>query len=652
MKRIGVFICHCGVNIKDTVDVEALSEFFMSRDDIVHAEDYMFLCSDPGQKIIKKAIAEHKLDGVVVASCSPTLHESTFQNAIEEAGLNKFQMEVANIREQCSWVHNDKPAGTRKASLIIGASIEKLKLNESLEPTSAPLTRRAMVIGGGIAGIQTALDIADAGYEVVMVEKKPSIGGHMIQLSETFPTLDCSQCILTPKMVQLAKHPNITLHVNSEVKDISGFVGNFKVTVERKAQYVDPDLCNICSDCSTVCPVLVPSEYDEGLGWRRAIYIPFPQAIPASFTLDIDNCLGLSPIACGKCAEKCEANAINYDASPTTFEVEVGAVVVATGYDLYPVENIAEYGYGKYPDVVTSLQFERILSATGPTGGVVRRPSDGAEPKEVVFIQCCGSRDPEHHLSYCSKICCMYSLKHAKLYKHKVHDGQPYIFYIDIRAGGKRYEEFVQQAISEENVLYTRGKVARIFNEGDKMVVFGMDTLTGKKVEIRADMVVLAMAVVPSYGSDELAKTLKAGTDKHGFFNEAHPKLRPVESLQAGLFLAGACQSPKDIPDAVSQASGTAAKVMVLLSSDRILHSPIIATVDDDLCSGCGICIGTCPYGAREMDLLTRVALVNDILCEGCGACIAACPSGAAQQHNLTDDQIANMIRVIALGDE
>ncbi len=647
MKRIGVFVCHCGVNIKDTVDVEKLTEQLADYPGVAHIENYMFMCSDPGQNLIKDAIKKKNLDSVVVAACSPTLHESTFQGVIEESGLNPYQCEIANIREQCSWVHTNIEEATRKANLIIKTAIEKLKLNESLFPVSAPVTKKALVIGAGIAGIQAALDIADAGYEVTVVEKKPSIGGHMIQLSETFPTLDCSQCILTPKMVQLSKHKNIKLYVNSEVESVEGYIGNFKVKIKRKAQYVSPDKCNLCDDCTEVCPVLVPNEQEEGLAWRKAIYIPFPQAIPATYTLDIENCLGLEPIACGKCREKCTADAINYDAKPKIFEEEVGAIIVATGYDLYPVENMAEYGYGKYPDVVTSLQFERILSATGPTGGEMRRPSDGKIPEEIVFVQCSGSRDPERHLSYCSRICCMYTLKHAKLYKHKVSDGQPYIFYIDIRAGGKRYEEFVQQAVSEEEILYIRGKVARIYKEKDKMIVHGMDTLSGKKIELKADMVVLAMGIVPSYGTADLVKTLKLNTDEAGFFVEAHPKLRPVESLQAGFYLAGVAQGPKDIPDAVSQASGAAAKTLALLSSDKIYHSPIIATVDKDLCSGCRICIGTCPYGAREFDETEKIATVNDILCEGCGACISACPSGASQQKNLTDKQISNMIKAI-----
>ena len=436
--------------------------------------------------------------------------------------------------------------------------------------------------------------------------------------------------------------------INSEVEEVDGYIGNFNVKIKQKAQLVDPDKCNMCDDCTDICPVLVPDEHEEGLAWRKAIYVPFPQAIPATYSIDEDNCLGLDPIACGKCKDVCEAEAINYDAKPKIIEEEVGAIIIATGYDLYPVEELAEYGYGKYPDVITSLQFERILSATGPTGGEVLRPSDGKVPQEVAFIHCCGSRDPDRHLPYCSKICCMYSTKHAKLYKHKVPEGQPYNFYIDIRSGGKQYEEFVQQGVEEEELVFIRGKVARIYQDGDKMIIKGMDTLSGESIQLEADMVVLAMGIQPTLGTGDLAQKLKLNTDENGFMVEAHPKLRPVESIQAGFFLAGTTQGPRDIPETVSQASGAASKALALLSSDEIFHSPIIATVDEELCSGCGICVATCPYDAREMNEAEGIVEVNDILCEGCGACISACPSNASQQKNLTNKQLSDMIKIVA----
>ena len=643
MKRTGVFICHCGINIAGTVDVKKVAEELAKHPGVVHSEDYVYMCSDPGQNLIEQAIKEKKLDGVVVACCSPNLHETTFRNASKRAGLNSFRCEIANIREQCSWVHKDKPKATQKATKITRSVVEKVLQNESLDALSVPVTRRALVVGGGISGLQAALDIANTGFEVILVERNPSVGGHMIQLSETFPTLDCSQCILTPKMVEVAKHPKIKLMTYSEVQDVSGYVGNFKVKILKKPTYVDPAKCTLCDECTKVCPIVVPNEFDLGLTGRRAIYIPFPQAIPASYTLDDKNCPDpFTTIACGKCADVCKPKAIDFDQKPEIVEAEVGVIIVATGFDLYDKENMAEYGFGKYADVLDGLQFERLCSASGPTKGQILRPSDHKEPKEVVFIQCSGSRDPENHCAYCSKICCMYTAKHAMLYKHHVHDGQAYIFYIDIRSGGKGYEEFVQRAVEEDGVLYLRGKVSKVFEEQGKIVVWGVDTLTGKPIEIAADMVVLAQAMRPSRGAQDLAKKLKLALDKDGFLAEAHPKLRPVESVTAGMFLAGAAQAPKDIPEAVAQASGAAAKAVAILSQDRLFHSPTVAKVISNLCTGCGMCVAVCPYDS--LTLKDGKVEVNEVLCEGCGTCTATCLRSAIQVKNLTQQQVAEMI--------
>ena len=646
-KRIGFYICHCGVNIAGTVDVKKVAKELSKYPGVVYSKDYIYMCSDPGQSRMIKAIKDKKLDKVVIACCSPNLHENTFRNAAKIAGINSFQCEIANVREQCSWVHNDMEKATPKAIKISKAAIERVRLNESLEPISVPVTRRALVIGGGISGIQSALDLANSGYEVILVERSPSIGGHMIQLSETFPTLDCSQCIMTPKMVELSRHPKITLLTYCEVQDLSGYVGNFKVKILQKPTFVDPDKCILCGACTKVCPVSVPDEFDIGLTRRRAIYMQFPQAIPATYTLDINSCLGLLPIACGKCADVCKPEAIDFDMKPEILEEEVGSIIVSTGFDLYGKEEMAEYGYGKYEDVLDGLQFERLCSASGPTMGKILRPSDHKEPKEIVFIQCVGSRDPELHCAYCSKVCCMYTAKHAMLYKHNVHDGQAYIFYIDIRSGGKGYEEFVQRAVEEDGVIYLRGKVSKIFEEGNKIKVWGTDTLSGKNIEIDADMVVLAMAMRPSRGMSELAKKLKIALDKDGFLAEAHPKLRPVESVTAGVFLAGAAQAPKDIPEAVAQASGAAVKAVSILSQDKLSHAPTIASVNLTLCTGCGMCVDVCPYEAIKLE--EEKAKVNDVLCEGCGTCSATCLRAAINVRNVTPLQINQMIKA-ALG--
>ncbi len=1099
MKRIGVFICHCGINIAKTVDVEALTEELKKYPGVVHAESYKYMCSDPGQNLIIGAVKEKKLDAIVVAACSPTLHENTFRNTAERGGLNRYVGEMANIREHCSWVHEQKEVATKKAREIIKTMIEKVRFDETLEPILVDVTKRALVIGGGIAGIQAALDIANAGIETVLLERSPSIGGRMAQLSETFPTLDCSQCILTPKMVEMAQNKNIKLMSYSEIEEISGTVGNFKVKIRQKSPYVDWEKCNGCGECALVCPVSVPNEFEDNLTKRTAIYRPFPQAVPNRFTItkighppcrsacpagvnaegyvalirvgkykealflereanpfasvcgrvcnhpcetecvrgevdepisiaslkrfiadhgdypltqkkptgekiavvgsgpaglacayflarknyqvtvyeaedvvggllawgipefrlprselkkDIDyiksfgvviktgikvgkdisleqlkneyravflatgapeelrlniegedlpgvlHCVSflkeinlgrkvslgskvvvigggnaaidsarvaqrfgsdvtilyrrsrkempanaweveeairegvkieflvapnkifgkekvaeiecirmelgapdssgrrrpipipgsefrlridnvivaisqkprsdwlgegfeftkwgtlavdpdtlmtstkgvfaggdlvsgpatvIEAVAAGKkvaenidayltgrkveqkklptarpepeklkdlskskraempklsidarkdfaevelgfdektakneaerclnctvcsecleCEKVCEPKAIDHYMEDKIVEYDVGAIVVATGYDIYEPEKLKEYGYGTNPDIITSLQFERLLSASGPTGGEVKRPSDGKVPKRVVFIQCAGSRDKENHLEYCSKICCMYTAKHAILYKHRVHDGEPIIFYIDVRTPGKGFEEFYNRA-TDEGALYIRGKVSKVYPENGKLIVLGADTLVGKKIEIEADLVVLAIGMVPTRGNEEFVRKLKIQCDANAFLTEAHPKLRPVETNTLGIYIAGAAHGPKDIPETVAQASGAASKAIGILSQPKITFEPLIAMVDENLCSGCGVCIGVCPFGAREKDKEKNIAKVIEALCQGCGACTAACPSGASQLKNLKDKTVLEMVSV------
>src|SRR5512139_1862582 len=576
MSRIGVFVCHCGENISRTVDVEKVAEAARQLLGVAHACEYKYMCSDPGQVLLKKAVAEHKLDGVVVAACSPRMHEKTFRKAAEQAGLNPFLCEMANIREHCSWVHEDRDEATAKAIDIVHMLVERVKRNRKLQPISVPVTKRSLVIGGGIAGIQAALDIADAGHQVVLVEREPSIGGHMAQLSETFPTLDCSQCIMTPKMVDVANHPNITLHTYSEVENVDGYIGNFQVTIKKKARSVDMGRCTGCGICMEKCPQKkIPNAFDKNLGMRTAIYVPFPQAVPNTPVIDRENCTYFKSGKCGVCQKVCGPGAVDYTQEDQLVVEPVGAIVVATGFELYSItekpkgseiKGYGEFGHGKIPDVIDGMTFERLASASGPTGGKILRPSDGKEPHSVVFVQCVGSRAREKGISYCSKICCMYTAKHTMLYKHKVHDGQAHVFYMDIRAGGKNYDEFVRRAIEQDGAKYHRGRVSKITEENGKLIVRGVDTLAGEPVTVEADLVVLASAMRPSDNVEELAQKLNVGYDENGFLSESHPKLRPVETNAAGVFVCGACQGPKDIPESVAQATAVAGKVMMMFS--------------------------------------------------------------------------------------
>lgn len=655
MQRIGVFVCWCGSNIAATVDVQKVSELLRNEPGVVISENYQYMCSQAGQDMIKNAIHEHGLTGIVICSCSPRMHEATFRKTAAAAGINPYMVEIANVREQCSWVHKDIADATEKAVILGRAAIAKVNLNAPLVPGETPVTKRALVIGGGIAGIQTALDIADAGFEVDIVETKPTIGGKMAQLDKTFPTLDCAACILTPKMVDAGQNERIRIFSYSEVCEVHGFVGKFSVKIKKRARYVDETKCTGCGLCTEKCPQKgIPNEFNLGMDTRRAIYIPFAQAVPKVATIDPMHCNMLKNGKCGVCAKLCSVGAIDYKQQDEFIEERYGAIVAATGFNPIPMDKFDEFAYSQSKDVVTSLELERLMNAAGPTGGTLLRPSDGKHPHTIVFVQCVGSRcsaDAGKGKEYCSKICCMYTAKHAMLIREKYPDTEVFVFYIDVRTPGKLFDEFYRRAVEEYGVHYIKGMVGKVSLEGDKLMVQASDLIENKQLHIAADMVVLAAAIEPDKSARPLATMLTASMDTNDFFTEAHPKLRPVESPTAGIFLSGACQGPKDIPETVAQAGAAASKVIGLLSKDKLVGNPCVAHSDENMCTGCSLCERVCPYGAityidKEFKMpdrtvqKRRIALVNDAVCQGCGACTVACPSGAMDLLGFSVQQI------------
>ncbi len=649
-QKVGVYICECGINISSTVDVEKVVEHAKSIPDVATSRYYKYMCSDPGQALIKEDIKEKGLTHVVVASCSPRMHEPTFRKTVEEAGMNAYCFEMANIREHCSWVHmHEKERATEKAKNLVRMAIAKAKLLQPLERKEVPVTPTSLVIGGGIAGIQTALEIAGSGFKTYLVEKSPSIGGRMAQLDKTFPTLDCSACILTPKMVDVARHPNIELLTYSEVTNIDGYVGNFTVTVKKKARYVDVNKCVGCGLCAEACRLngRVNDEFNENRGKRSAIYVPFPQAVPLKYTIDPTYCIHIKTGKCGDsppCKDACAADAIDHDQQDEIIELDVGTIVVATGFDLDDPGDIEKYGYGKFNNVITGLEFERLVSASGPTEGHIE--INGKTPKDVVFIQCVGSRDKDRH-EYCSRVCCMYTAKHAHLVGEKIPGADITIYYTDVRAFGKGFEEFYNR-VMDEGVDYRRRELddpIDILEKGEKVVVKAEG-----HPDIEADLVVLATAIVQRKDIDEISKILRISQGADDFFLEVHPKLRPMDTATRGIFLAGCCQGPKDIPDTVAQASGAAVKAAIPLSNGKIELDPQTSYVIDKNCDGCAYCIEPCPYSAltlieyKRSGAIKKTVEVNEALCQGCGVCQATCPKQGIIVRGFTLNQLSAMV--------
>jgi len=644
--RIGIFICHCGLNIAGTLDIKELVEYAKNLPHVVYVKDNRYTCADPGQDEIRKGIKEYKLNRVIVAACSPRMHEPTFRRTVSEAGLNPFLFEMANIREFSSWCHPSTPKdATEKAKDIIRMAAAKARLLMPLQTIEVPVTNKALVIGGGIAGINAALDLAEMGFKVYMLEKTESIGGHMAQLDKTFPTLDCSICIEGPKMVDVGRHPNIQIIAYSDLLSVSGYVGNFKVKIRENPRYVIAEQCTGCGECKDACPIEYPNEWDMTLGVRKAISVPFDQAVPLVYTINKDYC-----IECFKCVDACGAReAINFEQKPEEIELEVGAIVVATGYDIYLPYDMPLYGYGKYPNVLTSLEFERLILAAGPTGGKVVRASDGKKPHSVAFIQCVGSRDKNKY-PYCSNFCCMYTLKHAVQLKEKYkQDVEVYVLYMDMRSPFKGYEEFYDRA-RELGANFIRGRVSRVLEipETKNLIIHVEDTNIGQPIEVEAEMVVLATAAIPKKGTDEMARILNLTRGADGFFMESHPKLKPIDAPTDGIFLAGACQGLKDIPYSVSQGSGAASKAATVISKPKWKIEPIVSVVDPSRCRNvnakCGICAERCPYGSIKVEE-KKPAEVITAMCHGCGTCVAECPADAITQMHFTDAQILAQVR-------
>ena len=645
-EKVGIYVCHCGSNIAGMVDVEEVARWAGANiKDVAVSRDYKFMCSSLGQQMIQEDIKKEGLTRVVVAACSPHLHEKTFRRACEDAGLNPYLFHMANIREHVSWVAKDKAAATERAKAQVAAAAERVKLQQPLKPMEVEVNPATLVVGGGIAGLQATLELADAGYPVYLLEREPSIGGHMAQFDKTFPTLDCSACILTPKMSEVGQHENVTMFTYAELEEVTGSVGNFKVRLRKKARYVNEELCTGCGVCSEKCPKKVVDDvFEVGLGHRKAIYTPFPQAVPRYPVIDTESCIWFQKGKCRACEKICPTGAIDYDQEDEIVELEVGNIILATGWKMFDCRKISQYGYGRLPNVFTSMEFERMCNAAGPTGGKIVLRDGKTEPEAIAIIHCVGSRDVNHN-PYCSNVCCMAALKFGHLVLEKT-SADVYSCYIDMRTPSKDYEEFYQRLLGE-GMHFVRGKVAEVTDAGrvpfehGKLIVQVEDTLLGRQRRVPVDMVVLMGALEPQADAKEMGRKCGISCSTSGWFTERHPKLDPVATMTDGVFVAGVCQGPKDIPASVAQGAAAAARVQGMITKGTVTIEPIVASVDEERCSGCRICNALCPFNAIEFDDQKQVSRVITALCKGCGTCVAACPANAIAGAHFNFDQIS-----------
>ena len=650
MSGVGVFICHCGKNIAGSVNVAELTRRARELPGVDHAEDYPYMCSDPGQDRVLQAARVLRLNALVLATCSPSLHLMTFQELARQSGINPYRVEVANIREACAWPHREQPAqATEKAWDIIVAAVRKMRGNQPLKQQSVPLRRRVLVLGGGIAGLSAALGVARAGYEVTLAERSPYLGGHLLHIGSTAPSGIPGRDFVEPLSEELLSFPHVRVLTLATIDSLEGTVGNFRVRLKVKPRGVDSNRCSQCGKCHEACKAQMKAEMGIGFQGGEALVLPSPGARPQVPAILEERCLRSHGGLCASCLEVCPERAILLNSGTIWVEEEVGAVIVATGYELLPLADLPELGGGD-PDVVDPLTFEKMLAPEGLPGAKILRPSDGRTARRGVFVQCAGSRDPERHFAHCSRVCCSVSVRQALRFRERMPDGEAWILAMDLRTPGRQEETFFQQAGEEGRIVTVRGRPSSVERWGDRLRVRSTDMLEASPLEVEADLVVLSSAVTGDRGSPELSQKLRVSIDEAGFFTEAHVKLRPAETLTQGIFLAGMAQAPRNIPESAASGQAAAGKVLELFSKPYLVREPTIAQIDPLTCTGCGLCVETCVYGAIDLPGGRGPARVQEMLCEACGACQAVCPSGAASHRNQSTRQIMEMIQAHLTG--